>query len=264
MAVSDDLKSAVPWLSTIPCDHDGLVTIAKFAERAERYEDMSAAMKLFTEKMGKDGDLGNDERNLLSVAYKNIVGARRMAWRTVSSVCTSETNPEKQAIAEKYRAKIVDELNEVCNDVLELLDKYLIPQASTDESKVFYYKMMGDYYRYLAEVADSANRERVVSASLEAYMKATKIAEEHLTPTHPIRLGLALNFSVFHYEIKNSPSTARELAKGAFDNAISQLEQLKEDSYKDSTLIMQLLRDNLTLWDTDNDRQDEEGEAGGH
>ena len=69
-----------------------------------------------------------------------------------------------------------------------------------------------------------------------------------MTPTHPIRLGLALNFSVFYYEILNSPDRACHLAKSAFDDAISELDSLSEESYRDSTLIMQLLRDNLTLW----------------
>ena len=74
------------------------------------------------------------------------------------------------------------------------------------------------------------------------------MAQTDLTPTHPIRLGLALNFSVFYYEILNSPDRACHLAKQAFDDAIAELDSLSEESYRDSTLIMQLLRDNLTLW----------------
>jgi hypothetical protein len=74
--------------------------------------------------------------------------------------------------------------------------------------------------------------------------------------THPIRLGLALNYSVFFYEILNSPDRACHLAKQAFDDAIAELDTLNEDSYKDSTLIMQLLRDNLTLWTSDAGQDD--------
>merc|ERR1712005_53977 len=85
----------------------------------------------------------------------------------------------------------------------------------------------------------------------EAYKTATDVAQTELSPTHPIRLGLALNFSVFYYEILNSPDRACHLAKQAFDDAVADLETLSEDSYKDSTLIMQLLRDNLTLWTSD-------------
>ncbi|KAJ0326783.1 hypothetical protein COL5a_006663 [Colletotrichum fioriniae] len=91
---------------------------------------------------------------------------------------------------------------------------------------------------------------------------ATDVAQTELTPTHPIRLGLALNFSVFYYEILNSPDRACHLAKQAFDDAIAELDSLSEESYRDSTLIMQLLRDNLTLW-TSSDSGDAEGAAAG-
>jgi len=135
--------------------------------------------------------------------------------------------------------------------VLALLDKHLIVKATTAESKVFYLKMKGDYYRYLAEVAIGGDKEAVVEDSKKAYQDAFDIAKTSMQPTHPIRLGLALNFSVFFYEILNSPDKACALAKQAFDDAIAELDTLNEDSYKDSTLIMQLLRDNLTLWTSD-------------
>jgi len=141
-----------------------------------------------------------------------------------------------------------------------VLDKYLIPSASVGEAKVFYYKMKGDYHRYLAEFATNNDRKEAAENSLVAYKAATDIAMTELPPTHPIRLGLALNFSVFYYEILNSPERACRLAKAAFDDAIAELDTLSEESYKDSTLIMQLLRDNLTLWTSD---MNQEGDGDG-
>merc|ERR1711872_215688 len=158
--------------------------------------------------------------------------------------------------------KVEQELRDICNDVLELLDKYLIAHASTAESKVFYLKMKGDYFRYLAEVAVGDAKAAVVESSQKAYSDAFDICKNEMQPTHPIRLGLALNFSVFYYEILNSPDKACQLAKQAFDDAIAELDTLNEDSYKDSTLIMQLLRDNLTLWTSDTTEGEDAGEGG--
>ena len=103
----------------------------------------------------------------------------------------------------------------------------------------------------MAEFASGESREEAATLAHRAYKHATEIAQTDLAPTHPIRLGLALNFSVFYYEILNSPDRACHLAKQAFDDAIAELDTLSEESYKDSTLIMQLLRDNLTLWTSD-------------
>ncbi|VDO93131.1 unnamed protein product [Soboliphyme baturini] len=240
-------------------EKEDLVQRAKLAEQAERYDDMAAAMKKVTET---GAELTNEERNLLSVAYKNVVGARRSSWRVISSIeQKTEGSEKKQQMAREYREKVEKELREICHDVLDLLDKFLIAKAGNAESKVFYLKMKGDYYRYLAEVATGDDRVPIVENSQQAYQEALDVAKAKMQPTHPIRLGLALNYSVFFYEILNSPDRACHLAKQAFDDAIAELDTLNEDSYKDSTLIMQLLRDNLTLWTSDT--AGEEGEAGG-
>jgi len=237
---------------------EDLAQRAKYAEQAERYDDMSNFMKKLVE-LGSE--LTNEDRNLLSVAYKNVVGARRSSWRIISSIEQKSDGVEKkEKIVKEYRGKIEQELRNVCNTVLDLLDKHLIPKASDPNAKVFYMKMKGDYYRYLAEVA-SPDRTAVVEKSQEAYQGAFDIAKDKMQPTNPIRLGLALNFSVFYYEILNSPEKACQLAKQAFDDAIADLDTLNEDSYKDSTLIMQLLRDNLTLWTSDSMVEDPEVDA---
>jgi len=231
---------------------------AKLAEQAERYDEMVEAMKNVA-KM--DVELTVEERNLLSVAYKNVIGARRASWRIISSIEQKEEHKgseDKLSMIRTYRDQVEKELKEICQDILDVLDKHLIVSSTTGESKVFYYKMKGDYHRYLAEFATANDRKEAAENSLVAYKAASDIAMTELPPTHPIRLGLALNFSVFYYEILNSPDRACRLAKAAFDDAIAELDTLSEESYKDSTLIMQLLRDNLTLWTSDMQGEGEE------
>jgi len=234
---------------------DDIIYLTHLAEQAERYDEMSQNMK----KVALMNDeLSVEERNLLSVAYKNVVGSRRASLRIISSIEQKEDSRGKEDHLQKarqYRKKVEAELSEICNDIIEVLDKNLVPTSSTSESKVFYLKMKGDYHRYLAESTSGTSRQESADKALSAYNEATTVSLD-LLPTNPIRLGLALNFSVFYYEIMNSPENAIQLAKKAFDEAIEQLESLTDDTYKDSTLIMQLLRDNITLWTSNADEED--------
>merc|ERR1712218_155498 len=150
-----------------------------------------------------------------------------------------------------YCKKVEAELQKICDTILGLLDGNLIGKASSGESKVFYQKMKADYYRYIAEFTAGAAKSAASENARKAYEEAQKVAESDLAVTHPIRLGLALNFSVFQYEVLSNPDEACKMARTAFEDAIAELDNVAEDSYKDSTLIMQLLRDNLTLWTSD-------------
>jgi len=233
------------------------VYFAKLAEQAERYDEMADYM----EKVGKAPDeLSVEERNLLSVAYKNAVGSRRAAWRIITSVEQKEKtkgNEENAKFAKEYCSKVEAELSKICDTILGLLDGNLIGKASNGESKVFYQKMKADYYRYIAEFSDGDKKTKAAESARVAYEDAQKVAEKDLAVTHPIRLGLALNFSVFQYEVLQNPDEACKMARTAFEDAIAELDNVAEDSYKDSTLIMQLLRDNLTLWTSDQEGGDQ-------
>ncbi|EER10014.1 14-3-3 protein, putative [Perkinsus marinus ATCC 50983] len=235
------------------------VYLSKLAEQAERYDEMASYMKAVAQEKQ---ELSVEERNLLSVAYKNAVGSRRASWRIVSSVEQKEAskgNTTNAEIAKGYREKVEAELQTICDAILDLLDKPLITHSQTGESKVFYYKMKGDYYRYIAEFSTGEKRNKAADNADQAYKDATNIAQSELQVTHPIRLGLALNYSVFYYEVLNQPEEACKMARKAFEDAIAELDNVSEDSYKDSTLIMQLLRDNLTLWTSDQDGAAEGG-----
>ncbi|CAE8659190.1 unnamed protein product [Polarella glacialis] len=235
---------------------DKEVYFAKLAEQAERYDEMADHMK----NVGDEGSgLSVEERNLLSVAYKNAVGSRRAAWRIITSISQKETskgNADNAAYAKEYCGKVESELQKICDTILQLLESNLIPKASGGESKVFYQKMMADYYRYIAEFTDGDKKAAAAENARKAYADAAAVAEKDLAVTHPIRLGLALNYSVFQYEVLNQPDEACKMARTAFEDAIAELDNVAEDSYKDSTLIMQLLRDNLTLWTSDQEGGD--------
>lgn len=248
---------------------------AKLAEQAERYDEMAEAMKKLVENCldqnssppgGKAEELTVEERNLLSVAYKNAVGARRASWRIISSVEQKEANRNhmtNKGLAADYRQKVENELNKICQEILTLLSDKLLPRTTDSESRVFYFKMKGDYYRYISEFSNEEGKKASAEQAEESYKRATETAEAELPSTHPIRLGLALNYSVFYYEILNQPQKACEMAKLAFDDAITEFDSVSEDSYKDSTLIMQLLRDNLTLWTSDLQSQEQQQQPAG-
>ncbi|KAH9963610.1 14-3-3 domain-containing protein [Russula dissimulans] len=198
----------------MPETREDSVYLAKLAEQAERYEEMVENMKRVA---SSDQELTVEERNLPSVAYKNVIGTRRASWQIVSSIEQKEEskgNEAQESMTKGYREKIESELAKICEDILD--------------SNIFYHKMMGDYHRYLAEFATGDKRKDSADKSLEAYKAASDVAVTELPPTHPIRLGLALNFSVFYYEIPTAP----------VNDAIAELDTLSEESYKDSTLIM--------------------------
>jgi hypothetical protein len=236
-----------------------LVEMAKLLEQCERYDEMATCIKKFAIKTSK---LTDEQRNLFSVAFKNVVGARRSAWRIIGSIASKQQDKgEGSTLAKTYQAEIEKELEDRIDEVLYVLNNTLIRSVDDTEhpleAKVFYLKMKADYLRYLTEIVVGEKRRILMNKAKVAYNESTKEAEE-LPSTHPIKLGLCLNYSVFQYEILNDCKMACDLAKKAFDDAIAELDHLKEESYKDSTLIMQLLRDNLTLWTSEDNNADDD------
>ena len=125
-----------------------------------------------------------------------------------------------------------------------ILDKVLAKPCE-GESKAFFVKMVGDYYRYIAENAG----EDIIAAVRDNALKYYKNANEiQLPPCNPIRLGLALNFSVFHYEVMKNHKAAVELAALALQEALDKIDELEEDDFRDAKSIIELLKENLTLW----------------
>ncbi len=228
-------------------DIDKNLYLARVTEQSERYEETVKYMEDIVKS--KSQDLSVEERNLLSVAFKNCVSSRRSAWRSVYTIEMKEksTNSKFLYLVTDLKQLLEKELNEWCDKMLRLIDNFLLKKATSAESKVFYLKMKGDYLRYIAEFSTGETHAQISTNSMNAYKEATENAAE-LNFTNPIKLGLALNFSVFYYEVMNDPKTACEIANQAFQDGIQKLESIDDELYKDSTTILQLLKENIDMW----------------
>lgn len=237
---------------------------AKLCEQMEQYDEMVEHMKQHVAEVSDSStfSLSPEERNLLSVAYKNVVDARRASLRAafLNVQKEQEKGSDKVGLVKAKKLKVEEEIDMICNDIIYLIDRQLLPMAlsrAETESLVLYGKMKADYHFYMAEFRDDEERaeERgtLVSKAEAAYKEATEWASE-LAPYNPIRLGLALNLSVFLYQAQEKTKEACALAKCSFDDAICEIDNLDEDnaSYKESMLILHLLKENLIRW-TDED-----------
>lgn len=229
------------------------VYLAMLAEQCNRFEDMME----FLEEMvkGKKEDLTSDERNLLSIAYKNTISLRRQAIRTLLAYEMKEKKREESLYLNhirEYKEKVEKELEDLCLKIIKNIDTYLIPRSADNEAKVFYHKMIADYYRYIAENISGDAKKSYSDLSKTSYEEATKFAKE-LPISNPIKLGLALNYSVFYYEVYNDQETACSIAKETLDQVKSELSNVDEedDEYKDAFSIINLLQENLNMWTTE-------------
>jgi 14-3-3 protein epsilon len=134
--------------------------------------------------------------------------------------------------------------------IIDMINNRVLKGDCADEAKAFFVKMVGDYYRYIAENAKDAMLEEVKQKANEAYETANVI---DLPACNPIKLGLALNFSVFNYEVLKDHAKACELADSALQQALDKIDELEEDDFRDAKSIIELLKENLTLWKEEED-----------
>ena len=154
-----------------------------------------------------------------------------------------------------YKQKIEEELFNQCLSIVNLVKDKCIRLAANSESKAFFLKMAGDYYRYIADSAQGDKLNEVKNGALEYYTQASEVSEKELGACNPIRLGLALNFSVFYYEVMNNHKRACELGESALQSALDKIDECDEETFRDAKSIIELLKENLSLW------KEEEGEG---
>lgn len=219
--------------------------MARVAEQAERFDDMVGFLQPILREKG--GDFTVEERNLLSVGFKNLIGGKRTAIRTISAI---EQNPKYQkfggALAE-YKKKIEEELQKDCQNIINMIKNDAMKTQQEAEGRAFFLKMVGDYFRYMAESAQGDKLAQARDGALQHYKEAETAGKE-LPACNPIKLGLALNFSVFYYEVMQDNKQACTLAETALQEAMNKIDDVDEETFRDAKSIIELLKENLTLW----------------
>lgn len=225
--------------------------MARVAEQAERFDDMVDFLKPILKNKG--GDFSVEERNLLSVGFKNLIGGKRTAIRTITAIEQNSKYQKFSTSLQQYKKKIEGELQKDCQNIINMIKNDAMKALADPEGKTFFLKMVGDYYRYMAESAQADLLAQARDGALEHYKQADTAGKD-LPACNPIKLGLALNFSVFYYEVMQDNKQACSLAETALQDAMNKIDDVDEETFRDAKSIIELLKENLTLW------KEEEGE----
>ena len=231
---------------------DDYVFLMKLFQKTERYPEMVKAINKYVEQIPV---LNEEERKLLCDGYKNIISDKRNSLRLLSNLSKKEEEEGKQINHKKQiniiREKIESELLSIFEEVHSILDKYLIPNAQNTETKVFYMKIKADYYRYHCEFAENDAFEEAKDNAERIYKEAYDLALKDISIYNSIRLGLALNYSVFEYEIMDNKNDAYNIAQKAYDEVMKVVDDLEKDRTSENLLLIQLLKENLNLWNNE-------------
>lgn len=229
-------------------DLEELSSLAQVAEIAERYED---ALKYIEELIKKKKeDLTKEEKNIFYKSFKFIINSKRCALRSTNLMEEKEKRHSSQyvSIVTNFKNIIESEINEICKNVINLINNFLLKKVLSEESKVFYLKMKGDYCRYLCEFLPLNENQNYMDESEKSYKEANDLAQ-NFSWTNPLRLGLSLNYCVFYYDIKKNVSQAIKIGKEAIKGAKKQFDKIKEEEDKDAAMTLQTLKENIILWE---------------
>ncbi len=239
---------------------DSSLFMAQISLNSGRSED---AIKYLKEHFQKKPNLTRSERDLLSHAYRLRINSSREALRKINSQISIETQENNQVLLLKLKnlqGSLLKEFNSIATDVIDLVENVLLPAAIDVPSVVFLNKFKGDYFRYSAEFSTGESLEMNINSTKICYETAMRSVGDDIKLSDPLYLGLALNYSVFQYEILNLRDEAIEKADSTFNEAVRYLEELDENDYKEATTLLQLLRDNVSIW---KEAKAEEVEKGG-
>lgn len=228
-------------------ERDNLKALVEILDPTNRHDDMIKAMKRIIEL---NPVLSLEERNLLSISYKNVTDVRRNSIHYINQFLKNETAqyPNTIPYLQNSRNDIVNELKGYCNDLLTLVDEKLLPPCPDEKSRVFYIKLKADYCRYLCEALEGEEKDATAKKAQEYYNEAIEIVKKEYPRYSPSYLGIFLNYSVFLYETLHQTEEAIKTAQEISEVNIGELEQNSEAAYNESRTIINLNQENINAW----------------
>jgi len=227
--------------------------LLQILHNAEMYEEMKGEMLSVLDFCIKEGiEMTPELRAQVGNVYKKLMSKKRGSWRSIQYERAKITQENSEVLENliKFSDEISTQIKNISEEFISLIDgKISEVKGAKDvkENQAFFLKAKGDYLRYQTEVLQEQEKKEIVKEIQRFYEEAEIICNE-LEQTNPVRLGLYLNLSIFYYETMREYRKGIEIAQKTFDDGIKQIVSIEAEEYKDITLILQLVRDNLNLW----------------
>ena len=233
-----------------------LIFLSKLYTKAELYKEVINFIKEFIKLNPK---LEKEECDIISTGFKNMISEKRSSWFTLQSMERKEKKKKKNTIKEIKEIKnhIENEIRETCKELQDLVDKELLPKNEEDEVLVFLYKLKADYFRYICEFAEGNELLDNLIKAEEFYKKAYEIADKKLPIINCNRVSVALNYAIFLYETKKDKKNGFDIAQNTFKESMKFIEDLEKPKYRDTLLIIQLLKENIIFWNSEMGEEEE-------
>ena len=228
--------------------------LTKLFNCSENYPDMVKAINKYIELNPK---LSKEENKLLCNAYKNVVSDKRNSLQILLNYAKKEESKPVNKLHEIsiIKEKIISELKEIFKEIHSMLDRYLIPNAQDNESKILYMKLKADYYRYHCEFAEGEEFEEMSNNARKMYKEAFDLAEKELPLYNEVRLGLVLNYSVFEYDIMDNKNEGLEMASKIYNDTMKILDDVEKKRASENLLLIQLIKENINIWSNEIDEE---------
>ena len=237
---------------------EDIIYNVKMLHRLQRYDDAITAVDSFFEVKNV---LNKEERSYFFVVYKTAIDSSRYSYRAIDAYYQQNSQEGYTARAEllrKYKVLIAEKIVTIAQKAIDLINNHLLQSAEDASAQGFFYKMMGDMYRYISETNEGVEQSKSKNDGKMAYSKAIQICDENLSPVDPTRLGSILNASVFRYEQLNEKPEAIQMLQDAIQDIKNCSEEIDPNTQTEVQNAFDTMISNLHHWEHDGEEEDVE------